>query len=117
PATTPAVDAARDKLQNNPVSATAQIAHLPLPTVIPTPTDLVAAAASRFFERRSRLTISVPASPSTSRIVARGLKPGYLYASDRCRFGFARSPMPKRARFLDTPEQRKTQYPQASDPL
>ena len=70
-----------------------------------------------FFERRSRLTISVPASPSTSRIVVRGRKPGCLYASVKRRFGFARSPMPKRARFLRSAEQRKTQYPQASGPL
>src|SRR5262249_26341404 len=56
-------------------------------------------AANRFFERRSRLTISVPASPSASRIVARGRKPACLYTSNKRRFGLDPIHMPKRARF------------------
>jgi len=48
PATTRAVHASYLELQNNPVSAAAQIAHAPAPTVVPAPTDLTAAAATVF---------------------------------------------------------------------
>ena len=116
-ATATTVHTSRLELQNHPIAATAQVAHAPAPTVVPASARLAAAAAMRFFERRSRLTISVPAAPSTSRIVARGRNPGYLYTSDNRRFGLVCSPMPKRASFLATPDQQKPQYPQASDPL
>jgi hypothetical protein len=87
------------QLQNNPVAAAAQVANLPKPAVVPTPARLAAAAARRFFERRSRLMISVPASPSASRIAARGRKPACLYTSNKRRFGFDPILMPKRDRF------------------
>lgn len=47
-ATAPAIHPSRLELQDNPVSAAAQIAHPPLPTVVPAPADLAAVAAATF---------------------------------------------------------------------
>src|SRR5208282_3868598 len=95
PAASTAVHTARLQLQDNPVSAATQVADLPLPAVVPALAPLAAAPTWRFFERRSRLTINVPASPSASRISARGRNSPCLYTSNKRRFGFARILMPK----------------------
>src|SRR6266700_3798353 len=81
-------DAPHLEFQNNPKSRARQVANLPHPPVVPTVLDLLATAANRFFERRSRRNIRTSGSPNTPRRVSFARKPSNEYPSDRrrCRF-------------------------------
>jgi hypothetical protein len=78
-ATTPARDAPNLHLQMDVPDAPGEIAHQPNAPVVPAPVHEPAAAADRFFERRSRLSTRTCGSPSTSRTVLCARNPGKEY--------------------------------------
>src|SRR6195256_2054582 len=76
-------DAPQFEFQKNPKPCARQIANLPHPPVVPAAPDLLATAANRFFERRSRRNIRTSGSPNTPRRVSFARKPSNEYPSNR----------------------------------
>jgi hypothetical protein len=68
--------------------AAGQIANLTRPPVVPAELRSTTAAASRFFERRSRVMTRAFGSPKTPRTVRCGRNMGNAYASHSRRFRF-----------------------------
>jgi len=69
--------------------AAGQIARSPSPPVVPPGLHAPAAAAGRFFERRTRVMTQAFGSPKTPRTVGCGRKPGKAYAPVSRRIRFA----------------------------
>ncbi len=76
------------ELEVNARVAAGEIPRAARAPVVPTPVHPCAAAAGRFFERRTRVMTRAFGSPNTPRTVLCGRNPGKAYASHsrRCRF-------------------------------
>jgi hypothetical protein len=87
-------DAPHFEFQKNPKPGARQIANPAHPKVVPALPDLLATAANRFFERRSRRNIRTFGSPNTPRRASFARKPSNEYPSDRRRCRFPDSTIP-----------------------
>ena len=92
------------ELQVDARVATRQIANAPRASVVPARVRSTAAAAERFFERRTRVMTRAFGSPNTPRTVGCGRNPGKAYASHSRRCRFAELAIRKSSQFRATPE-------------
>ena len=111
-ATTTAVDAPHLQFQDNPKPRTRQVANLPQASVVPALLRQPTAPANRFFERRSRRTITTSGAPNTPRTAACARKPANEYPSDRRRSRFDESAIHSGCQTPTPCEMPESQYPQ-----
>ena len=111
-ATTTAVDAPHLQFQDNPKPRTRQVANLPQAPVVPALLRQPTAPANRFFERRSRRTITTSGAPNTPRTAACARKPANEYPSDRRRCRFDESAIHSGCQTPTPCEMPESQYPQ-----
>jgi hypothetical protein len=109
---TPAWHAPDLDLQVHSRVATGKIANTPHAPIVPARVHATAAAADRFFERRTRMITRAFGSPNTPRTVVCGRKPGNAYASHSRHCRFAEFAIHFRCQIPTPYEIPESQYPQ-----
>src|SRR5207253_2742986 len=110
---TPARHAPDLDLQVDAHVATGKIANPPHAPIVPPTVNATAAAADRFFERRTRMITRAFGSPNTPRTMRCGRKPGKAYASCSRRCRFVEFVIRFRCQIRAPHETSESQYPQA----
>ena len=104
------------ELQVDPPVTARQISCSARTPIVPAGVDTAAAAAGRFFERRTRSMTQAFGSPKTPRTMGCGRKPGNAYASVRRRFCRDKDDIQTGCPFRAPRVMPKRQYPCGSKP-
>src|SRR5258705_1620251 len=105
------------ELQVHSRIAARQISNLANPSVVPTVLHFAAAAAGRFFERRTRLTMRALGSPKTPRTVGVGRNPMNAYVSHNRLARFVDLAMEIPCRFSFYSQSVRSLFPCGSEPV